>query len=122
LTLNAAYLYVYPEPGSYPKNTLPPKQIQLYLTDDSNIPITPVQVGGTTNITYDYQYGLNTQYTFDLFTYLYGQIKSNANVVNPLLLTPGGGIGTSVQRLYLADRVHPNTKIQLKIFYSKAQN
>jgi hypothetical protein len=121
ITLNAAYLYVYPEAGSYPKNTLPPKVLQIYMTDDSNMALAPLQVGGTANISYDYQYGLSTQYTFDLFTYLFGQLKSSENFTTPLLLSPGGGLGTNVQRLYLADRIHPNTKIQLKIFYSNAQ-
>jgi len=122
LTLNAAYLYVYPAGGSYPKNTLPPKQLQLYSTDASNIPLAPLQLGGAANISYDYQYGLNTQYAFDLFSYLYGQIKISQNFVTPLLLIPGGSNqGTSVQRLYLGDRIHPNTKIQLKLFYSNAQ-
>jgi hypothetical protein len=121
ITLNAAYLYVYPEAGSYPKNTLPPRQLQLYITDAFNIPLTPLQVGGSANISYDLQYGLNTQYVFDLFTYLFGQLKADDNYVTPLLLIPGGSnLGTNVQRLYLGDRIHPNTKIQLKLFYSYA--
>ena len=122
VTLNAAYLYVYPEAGSYPKNTLPPKQLQLYATDASNIPLYALTSGGAANISYDYQYGLSTQYTFDLFGYLFGQIKTSDSHITPLLLTPGGGLGTTVQRLYLGDRIHPNTKIQLKIFYSNAKN
>ncbi len=122
LSLNAAYLVVFPEAGTYPKNTLPPSQLQLYLTDDSNIPLTPLSTGGSASISYDYQYGINTQYTFDLFSYLYGQIKSGTNFITPLLLAPGGNyMGTTSQRLYLADRIHPDTKIQLKIFYSYAQ-
>jgi len=122
LTLNAAYLYVYPEAGTYPKNTLPPRQLQLYMTDNSNIPLSALQVGGLATISYDLQYGINTQYTFDLFTYLFGQIKTGDNFITPLLLVPGGSnMGTNVQRLYLGDRIHPNTKIQLKIFYSYAQ-
>jgi hypothetical protein len=121
VTLNAAYLYVYPEAGSYPRNTLPPKTLQLYTTDASNIPLVPLPSGGSSTITYDLQYGLNTQYTFDLFTYLYGQTKASQNLVTPLLLTAGGSLGTNAQRLYLGDRVHPNTKIQLKLFYSNAQ-
>jgi len=122
LSLNAAYLVIYPEAGTYPKNTLPPKQLQLFTTDVSNIPLNVAPNVGIATISFDYQYGLNTQYTFDVFPYIFAQIKSGTNFITPLLLTPGGGsLGTNVQRLYLGDRIHPNTKIQLKIFYSYAQ-
>jgi len=120
ITLNAAYLVIYPEAGTYPKNTLPPKQLQLFTTDATNIPLSPVSNAGTANISIDYQYGLNTQYSFDVWAYLFNQIKSGTNLITPLLLTPGS-LGNNVQRLYLGDRIHPNTKIQLKIFYSYAQ-
>ena len=120
LILNAAYLIVNPEAGTYPKNLLPPKQLQLYATDDTNIPLAAIQ-GGSATISFDYQYGLNTQYSFNIFSYLFGQIKSGTNYITPLFLVPGT-LGSGVQRLYLGDRIHPNTKIQLKIFYSYAQN
>jgi len=121
LILNAAYLVVSPEQGTYPKNLLPPKQLQLYATDATNIPLSSI-AGGSASITYDYQYGLNTGYTFQVYSYLFGQIKSGTNYITPLFLTSGGSLGDNVQRLYLGDRVHPNTKIQLKIYYSYAQN
>ena len=121
ITLNAAYLVIYPEAGTYPKNTLPPKQLQLFTTDATNIPLSLVSNAGTANISIDYQYGLNTQYSFDVWAYLFNQIKAGTNFITPLLLTPGGSLGNNVQRLYLGDRIHPNTKIQLKIFYSYAQ-
>lgn len=119
--LNAAYLVVSPEQGTYPKNTLPPKQLQLYATDATNIPLSSIP-GGAAAISYDYQYGQNTNYTFQIYSFLFGQIKSGTNFITPLFLTPGGNLGDNIQRLYLGDRVHPNTKIQLKIYYSYAQN
>jgi len=121
ITLNAAYLAVFPEAGTYPKNLLPPRQLQLFTTDNSNFPLGAVP-NGVASIAYDFQYGLNTQYTFDVFPYLFSQIKSGTNYIIPLILAPGGGsLSTTVQRLYLGDRVHANTKIQLKIFYSYVQ-
>ncbi len=119
--LNAAYLEIDPLQGTYPKNFLPPSQLQLYITDYTNIPITSVS-GGTASISYDLEYGLNTQYTFQLFSYLFGQIKSGTNFTSPLFLAASGSPGTNVQRLYLGDRFHPETKIKLKIYYSYAQN
>ncbi len=121
LILNAAYLVVSPEQGTYPKNMLPPKQLQLYATDATNIPLSSIS-GGTAAITYDYQYGQNTGYTFQIYSYIFGQIKSGTNYITPLFLTSAGSMGDNVQRLYLGDRIHPNTKIQLKIYYSYAQN
>ena len=119
--MNAAYLVVNPEDGTYPKNLLPPKQLQLYTTDNTNIPLSALQ-GGSATISYDYQYGLNTQYTFNIYSYLFAQTKSGTDFITPLLLVSGGNLASSAQRLYLGDRIHPNTKIQLKIFYSYAQN
>jgi len=121
LILNAAYLVVSPEQGTYPKNLLPPKQLQLYATDGSNIPLSSI-AGGLAPITYDYQYGLTTGYTFQVYSFIFGQIKSGTNIINPLLLSSSGAMGDNVQRLYLGDRLHSNTKIQLKIYYSYAQN
>jgi hypothetical protein len=120
LILNAAYLVVYPEAGTYGKDFLPPKQLQLYGTDDTNIPLSAVSAGSA-SIAFDYQYGLNTQYTFNIYSYIFGQIKSGTNFITPLFLVPTG-MGSTAQRLYLGDRIHANTKIQLKIFYSYAQN
>jgi hypothetical protein len=121
LILNAAFLVVYPEAGTYPKNLLPPKSLQLYSTDPTNIPLSPIS-GGSASISYDYQYGLNTQYTFDVYSYIFGQIKSGTNYIVPLFLVPGSTLGSSANRLYLGDKIHANTKIQLKLFYSYAQN
>ena len=121
MIMNAAYLVVNPEDGTYPKNLLPPKQLQLYTTDNTNIPLSALQ-GGSATISYDYQYGLNTQYTFNIYSYLFAQTKSGTDFITPLLLVSGGNLASSAQRLYLGDRIHPNTKIQLKIFYSYAQN
>jgi len=121
LILNAAFLTVTPEQGTYPKNLLPPKLLQLYATDATNIPLSSIS-GGSAAIVYDYQYGLNTGYTFQVYNYIFGQVKSGTDNITPLLLSSGGNLGDNVQRLYLGDRIHPNTKIQLKIYYSYAQN
>lgn len=121
LILNAAYLIVSPEQGTYPKNLLPPKQLQLYATDDSNIPLSAIGAG-TAPIVYDYQYGQNTNYSFQVYNYIFGQIKTGTTYITPLLLLSGGSVADNAQRVYLGDRVHPNTKIQLKIYYSYAQN
>lgn len=120
LILNAANLIVYPEPGTFPKNLLPPSQLLLYTTDMTNIPLSSV-AGGAAAINYDYVYGINTRYTFQLFSYFFGQIKSSASTITPMFLTTGVP-GNSVQRVYITDRFHPYSKIQLQIYYSYVPN
>jgi hypothetical protein len=120
--LNAASLVVQPVQGTYPKNLLPPSQIQLFLTDQSNIPITGVSSGGTANISYDYEFGINTQYTFPIYQYIFGQVKSGTNFINPLLMVSSGSQGSNAKRLIVGDRFHKNTKIKLQILYSHVPN
>lgn len=119
--INAASLVVQPEQGTYPKNLLPPSQIQLYTTDQSNIPLTSVG-GGVAGISYDYEFGINTQYSFALFNYIFGQVKAGTDNINPLLLAASGSQGSNVKRLYIGDRFHQNTKIKLQILYSHVPN
>lgn len=121
LVLNAVNLIIQPERGTFPKNFLPPSQIQLYTTDQTNIPLSIVN-GASAGISYDNEYGINTKYIFQLFPYIFGQIKSGTNSISPLLLVGSANQGSNVQRLYISDRFHPNTKIQLQILYSYAQN
>ncbi len=115
--LNAAYLQIHPLQGSYPKYLAPPSSLQLYFTDKSNIPLTPIS-GGLASIVYDYEYGINTFYSFSIFSYVYGQIKASTNYFPPMILGPSGSQGADVSRVYLGDQLHPNTKIKLLIYYS----
>jgi hypothetical protein len=121
LVLNGVNLIIQPVRGTFPKNFLPPPQLQLYVTDQTNIPLSIVN-GASASISYDYEYGINTKYTFQLFPYIFGQIKSGTNSISPLLLVGSANQGSNVQRLCISDRFYPNTKIQLQILYSYAQN
>lgn len=121
--LNAAYLDIQPLRGSYPRNFLPPSSLSLYLTDDSNMPLGGPVTGGTASIIYDYELGLNTVYRYQLFPYIFSQLKGSAfNYVQPLILAPSASQGSSIQRVYLGDRFYPDTKITLKIYYTYAIN
>ncbi|MGC4022844.1 MAG: DUF4270 family protein [Cyclobacteriaceae bacterium] len=126
VVINAAYLEIYPLRGTYPPYNLPPSSLQLYSTDNSNLPLlSPSISSGTAGIQYDQEFGVNTVYRFNLFPYLFSQLKSNANFVVPVILAPpyaNGTQGTSVQRLYFGDRFHSENKIKLKIYYSYPLN
>lgn len=119
--LNGAYLVMYPEPGSFPKNLLPPTQLELFSTDATNIP-TNTFTGATTSIVYDYILGINTFYSFSLYSYLFTQVKNNTNYIAPLLVVPGGSVGGSVQRTYLGDKYKGYNRIKLQLYYTHVPN
>jgi len=119
--LNAAYLTVSPEPGSFPLNLLPPSTLQLYATDQTNVPI--VTFGGANAaIVYDNIYGINTHYLFTLYSYFFGQIKSSTNYITPVFITPGGSLGGNVQRVFIADRFQGYSRIKLQLYYTYVPN
>ncbi len=115
--LNAAFLQVYPVHGTYPLYFPPPSPLQLYYTDLSYIPLSPIS-GGLANIQYDYEYGINTLYSYPIFSYVLSQVKANTNYFPPLILAPSGGQGGNVSRVYLGDQLNPFNKIKLIIYYS----
>ncbi len=124
IVLSAAYLDISPIKGSYTSNFLPPSSLSLYATDGSSIPLGSI-LGGSGSITYDHEFGLNTYYRYQLFSYIFGELKSSRGYITPLILAPSSspGIqGGSVQRLYLGDRFYPETKIKLKIYYTYVLN
>ncbi|MBI1767496.1 MAG: DUF4270 family protein [Bacteroidetes bacterium] len=121
IVISAAYLDISPIKGSYEKNFLPPSSLNLYATDGSSIPLTNI-IGGSANIAYDHEYGVNTYYRYQLFTFIFGQLKSSTGYVTPLILAPVGNQGNGVQRLYLGGRFNSQAKIKLKIYYTYVLN
>ena len=101
--LNAAYLIAYPEPGSFPVNLLPPSKLELFTTDVTNIPITTFG-NSTASIVYDNILGVNTFYSFSIYSFFFSQVKSNTNYITPLFIAPGDNMGGSVQRAFIGDR------------------
>ena len=123
IIINSAFLEIQPVRGSYPRNTLPPSTLQLYSTDNSNMPLRIQSEIPGAGLLYDYEFGLNTVYRFQLFPYLFGQLKSNKDYVASLILAPViGHQGDNVQRAYLGDRFYPDNKIKLKIYYTYSLN
>jgi hypothetical protein len=122
IMLNAAYLEIYPVPATYPRSLAPPTSLNLYLSDQSNIPLGSI-TGGIGVIAYDREYNINTKYTFSMFSYWQQQLtSSNINSV-PLILAPSNTLlGSSTQRVIIGDRFHPTSKIKLKIYYSYVPN
>ncbi|GHN03025.1 hypothetical protein WSM22_45140 [Cytophagales bacterium WSM2-2] len=120
VVLNAAYLEIYPVRGSYPKNFLPPNTLQLYTTDQSNLPLFNIS-GGTADLQLDYEHQVNTFYRYQVFQFVYNELKSSSVTITPLILGPVGQ-GSNLRRLYFGDRFYPNTQIKLKLYYSYVLN
>ncbi len=107
--------------GFYP---LPPV---LYgaQTDGANepgLPITTVTNGsasvGTGNLFIDDVYGVNTNYTYDVTTYLQGQIINPAiNKDGILLIPPADKRFSAMNRLVIGDAQNANSKIKLNVYY-----
>jgi hypothetical protein len=136
IILNAAYLDIQPIIGSYPLNYLPPSPLSLYPTDGSNMPLPSTALvqlqqiqSGTipisASLVYDHEFGLATVYRYQLFPYIFFQLRSLPSAkdyIIPLILAPTTSQGSSVQRAYFGDRFYPDTKIKLRIYYSYAIN
>jgi hypothetical protein len=119
---NGAFLQVFPVRKSFDRSLSPPSQLFLYTTDDSNVPTGNIS-GGVGSIRYDYEYNINTLYTFTLFNYVYSEISSSAIAPTPLLIAPSqSSLGNNVQRVIIGDRFHPTSKIKLIVYYSYAPN
>ena len=123
IILSAAYLDIYPVQGSYSKDFLPPPQMSLFTTDGSSIPLLALGLanGGVANINYDLEYG-NTFYRYQMYPYMFSQLKASTNFVTPLIIAPTASQGTSVQRMFFGDRFKVGNKIKLKIYYTSTLN
>ena len=123
IILSAAYLDIYPVQGSYSKDFLPPTQLSLFTTDGSSIPLLALGAanGGVANINYDLEYG-NTFYRYQMYPYMFSQLKNSTNFVTPLILAPTASQGASLQRMFFGDRFKVGNKIKLKIYYTSTLN
>jgi hypothetical protein len=122
-----AQLFVRPLSGTYDNNRyrLPP-QLNLITTDKTNgygsaltDPSSTSSTAQTGNLTIDNIYQTNTNYTFDVTSYLQQQIHVNPALLDGLLLYPPTSVATrSFTRLVIGDNTTANkSKIQLKIFF-----
>lgn len=125
----SAQLVVKPMARSYsPVFPLPPL-LELYSTDQYNLPGAPLyyptssvsqpQVQGG-NLVIDDTYGVGTQYTYDVTSYLQAQIAVEQNNQNGLLLLPPNP-ASIFNRVVVGNSINTTSQTQLKVYYASVQ-
>ena len=125
-----ATLLVRPVRGSYSPFYFLPPQLRLVTTTTLNqIGADIVSATGTGTaatqtgeLNVDYLYGENTNYAYDLTTFLKGIITDGAYNGNGLLLIPSSpALETEFGRLVMGNRVNTKGQLQLVIVYASVQ-
>jgi hypothetical protein len=124
-----AVLEVYPIQNTYSNYTPLPKTLTLMTTDDSNVPfdLVPPLTGGTYtqgNISYDWEYGIQTKYSFTITNYLISEASSTiSSRITPIFITTVAPIfNTELNRVVLGNQSHATNRIKLKLIYSYVPN
>jgi hypothetical protein len=119
-----ADLIIQPLYGSNTNNYPLPPQLEAITTDGANEPGSslPTPVTSTAaqngNLFIDAIYGTNTNYTYDVTSYLQQQITIEAtNKDGLLLLPPAATRFTSLNRLVIADTKGIKSRIRLNLYY-----
>jgi Domain of unknown function (DUF4270) len=118
-----AQLVVHPIKNSYQSDQLPPA-LSAYTTDQSNILSAPLVIAGSTtsaqtgNLVIDPVYNENTNYTYDVTTYLQQQILVTAANQNGLILAPPQATSLiNLNRAIIGNQKNSQGSIQLKVYY-----
>jgi hypothetical protein len=118
-----ASLELYPVQKTYLGYTKPPSTLALYGTDQSNLILGALSGGRGADIVsapirYDFEYGIETKYSFSITDFISSEIKSsNNNITSLAILSPA--YSSQVNRVVIGNRFHPTNKIKLKIYYSQ---
>lgn len=118
-----AELIIKPLNTSYNDVYLLPPQLELVRTDQYNA--VGAAITNTTNanaqygnLSIDYTYNAQTNYTYDITSFLQQEIKTDVNAANGLLIyPPSPAYATAFNRLVFGDANNKNAGIQLKIYY-----
>jgi hypothetical protein len=122
LAVMKATLEIKPVQGTYsPIYNLPPI-VNLSLTGEGNT-IGAVLPVGNGNLSIDYLYGTNTNYSFDITAYIQGAIAQGTpnNLKNGLIIvTPAAAFNTMFNRAVIGDSYNAirSNQISLKIYYA----
>jgi hypothetical protein len=119
-----AELIIKPDIKSYSYPYQLPATLNVYSTDDTNIPLAGLYLQGSTSsttlqtgdLTIDYLYGENTYYSYDITSFINNKIAEGASSTSALLLNNSlGNLDAGLQRLIINDQ-NNNRPIQLKLY------
>jgi hypothetical protein len=103
--VNKAELVITPKIGSYTENFYPPQSLVLYNSNDGNTlaSLTTSTSGGTETVspTVDYENEANTQYVFDITTFLDQKLKSDPYNAALILAPISTSVGRRAEKLVL---------------------
>jgi hypothetical protein len=122
LAVMKAELIIKPVAGTYsPTLNLPPA-INLALTTDANT-IGAILPYGAGNLNIDYLYGTNTNYSYDITTYIQNALLAGApnNAKNGLIMvSPVGLVNTTLYRTVIGNayNAQKSNQISLVIYYA----
>jgi len=123
VTIESAYLCLYPVENSYGDQTPLPKSLTLYTTTDEYVVEdvitdnlgTSVQ---TASLTVDDTYYKDTYYTFDITSFLQDNLGTSGNSRKKLMLMMGNDdFMTTVDGVFFGDQNHPTNKTVLYVLY-----
>lgn len=115
-----AQLVITPTPGSYNyPNQLPPA-LRMYVSNSNdnfdNVLLSPAGTAQTGNLSIDYLYGQNTNYTFDITSYVNTVINEGQFSTKSLLLGTGSGLNyNTTSRLIFNDLNGGGIKLKLYV-------
>jgi hypothetical protein len=117
-----AQLIIKPVSGTYSPLVALPPAINLALTNEANSIGTNLPYGSG-NLNIDYLYGTNTNYSYDITTYIQGALGQGAasNAKNGLILTtPAAAYNTSFNRTVIGNAYNSlqSNQISLIIYYA----
>jgi len=122
LAVMKAELIIKPVQGTYSPTFALPPLVNLSLTNEGN-GIGAQLNSGSGNLTIDYLYGINTNYSYDITGYIQNAIKQGAQVNGKdglILVTPAALFNTTFNRAVIGNafNAQQSNQISLKIYYA----
>ena len=124
--INKAYLEVTPVSNTNIYPFTPPATLALFQIDPANVPTAPMYQNYSTTAeqvaayTADEENASSAKYSFDVTEYLISQFsRTQAGEVALLLSVPRSTMMASVNRLIIGGPGHTQSRVKLKIYYSK---
>ena len=126
LMVNEAKLVIEPVNDSYDETFSVPRNLTLFETDKSNLPLTQIYADYNVtevqkaSISIDHEFDKTSGYVFTITQYMQNLLSTEGNLQRGLLITPmSDEINKGVERAYLNAGSGSAYRIKLKIWYTQ---